>query len=169
MKKAMIALAGVLSVMLLASCTKEVEIDGDVDRSDLTNQSYSYILKAEGTVTWTKEFDWSSGTVKDVNKSVSVTSGQLSWETDASASGNAKEYRLYNVEWKAADDTVSSFGWPIDEIVKYNGKYYADSIADTNEIEITNPESSSFSVKGTYKNGTGDNATTYTIDVKFSR
>ncbi|MBP3365817.1 MAG: hypothetical protein J6K96_02355 [Treponema sp.] len=167
MKKAMIALAGVLSMLMLASCTKEVEIDGDVDRTDVTNQSYEYMLKAEGTVTWTKEFDWRSGTMKDVNKSVSVTSGQISWETDASASGNAKKYYL-DVEWKAADDTTS-FSWPFYRIVKYNNKYYAGSIADTNEIEITNPESSSFSVKGTYKNGTSDNATTYTIDVKFSR
>lgn len=44
----MLALAGVVSAMLLASCQKEVEIDGDVEKE---SSSYSYRYTVSGTAT----------------------------------------------------------------------------------------------------------------------
>lgn len=129
MKKLTAALAGIVMVMLAASCQKEVEIDGDVD---IAPAEYDYRLKAEGTV----KIAESDGTIKMYD----IKEGTIEW----SAYTNAN-YRKYYLSFNAGSNIHYSDDA---KIIKYDGKFYWNDVNDKNEVVVTNPESSAFTVTG---------------------
>ncbi|MBP3365818.1 MAG: hypothetical protein J6K96_02360 [Treponema sp.] len=153
MKKMMIALAGIVSVMMLASCQKEVEIDGDADVTDVTVRNYEYCLTGSGTVTCKEDGE---------TKTYTVTAGEISWSTDAKSHTNQYEYELYGI--KVKDDYM---GFPFDKIVEYEGTFYAEDVGakEYKDIKITDPKKDTFTVTGSCKVDDVE----YTFDVTFKR
>lgn len=152
----MIALAGILSVMLIASCTKEVEIEGDADVANVDWQNYQYRLKASGTVKY-PVYDEESG--KYVQKTATLKSddsscgGWLSYNKDSNRHSNYKRYGL-NVWSGDGDMSLESRSLIGDKvtIIEHDGSYYFEKADEKYKAEGTsNPESESFTVKGTWE------------------
>ena len=171
----MVALAGIVSVMMLASCQKEVEIDGDVDTTT-TDRSYSYRLTAEGDVSYI-EAEENKNTRKIIAAEdartvlCAVDAGQISWEVSAYNQTNEKKYK-FEASW-SGDSNIPMGKESItfsSDIIKYKDAYYWGTVAASNKIEMTNPESSTFTMKGTVP--VKKNSTDYrllTFDLKFTR
>ena len=153
MKKAMIALAGIVSVMMLASCTKEVEIDGDADVTNVTERKYEYRLTGSGTVTCKEDGE---------TKTYTVTAGKISWSTNANKHTNQYEYELDEIKVK---DEYMDF--PFYKIVEYEGTFYAKDVGakEYKDIKITDPKKDTFTVTGSCK----DDDVEYTFNVTFKR
>lgn len=170
MKKMMIALAGVLSVMLLASCTKEVEIEGDADVTNVDWQNYQYRLKASGTVKYPvydeEKGEWVQKTVT-LKSDDSSCGGWIGWNKDSNHHSNYKscwfnvwgdgfslndKIGYYNSKEKKCDSPA---------IINYDGAYYLREKKDDCKLEISNPESESFTVKGTWKGSVNDGNSYY--------
>lgn len=170
----MIALAGVLSVMLLASCTKEVEIEGDADVTDVSSQTYNYRLKVSGTVKYPvydeEKGEWVQKTVT-LKSDDSSCGGWIGWNKNSNDHRNYKSYwfnvwggglSLNNVignrkwNWNGEGDKFDS-----PEIINYDGAYYLREKKDDCKLEISNPDSESFTVKGTWKGSVNDGESYY--------
>lgn len=192
MKKMTAALAGILTAMLLASCQKEVEIDGDVS---LEKTSYDYRLKVNGTVTKAvyekkeKEekyvpgvgnlvYEWDSVENDAEEYSAKDWKGTVQWDNDTNS--NVKKYYL-----TITDDRKE---FPTEMTIEYYDKEYGVAekgfwgwsyvvgYSTESHNTITNPEKSSFKVKVSYSDkddnreyAIGETYTEYTYDLTFTR
>lgn len=173
MKKMMVALAGIVSVLMLASCQKVVEVDGDVS---IEKTSYSYRMEVTGTASYVlAEYDsvkkeWKA---KEGAESVELVAneGWLSWEDYAVT--NQKKYYInawYNGDTEKTVLTLD--GLDLDELIEYKGEFYMpDDVKPKNKVTVTgSPRDDSFGVKVSNRHveRNGDDVL-LTFDLTFSR
>ena len=150
MKKCWFALVGIVSVLMLASCEKVVEIDGDVS---IAKTSYSYRMEITGTASYVlAEYDsvkkeWKA---KSDAKSVELVAneGWLYWN-DAENT-NQKTYSINT--WYSGDTEKSVLylsDLDLDDMVEYKGEFYMpDDVKPINKVTVTgSPRDESFTVK----------------------
>lgn len=172
MKKAMIALAGIVSVMMLASCQKEVEIDGDVS---LEKTGYEYamdVVCTDATVASPKETN-SDGDVTKWDTPVVLRADTGSIEWDDYKNSNVKEYEL-RVKCNGkinADERKLELSYV--DLIKCKDSWYLEDVLDANKVTVTgSPEDSSFTVtaKNWIKYGySNSDVKRYNFTLKFTR
>lgn len=187
MKKAMIALAGIVSVMMLASCQKEVEIDGDVSKEKTAYEYYLDVTECTATevdVVYDSETEKWNKAEGAAAYTLKANTASVSWNTNTNT--NMTEYTLeigYTGALKANERILS--GWI--KFVECNGKYYyhrvknnyyeqwtpADFVPE-NELTVTgSPKEASFTIAGTWVSewySGSERGTQYSIDaLKFTR
>lgn len=123
----MTALAGVLTVMLLASCQKEVEIDGDVEEEPA---SYSYRYVVSGTARhkyqqykneeWISQDDWEEDRIANM--------ATIEWNDDKNTSQTVYYVSVfYSSDGLEETDGASFSGM----LTKCGDKYYFRSWDDS--------------------------------------
>lgn len=149
MKKCWFALVGIVSVLMLASCEKVVEIDGDVS---IAKTSYSYRMEITGTASYVlAEYDsvkkeWKA---KSDAKSVELVAneGWLYWN-DAENT-NQKTYSIKT--WYSGDTEKSVLDLSdldLDDLIEYKGEFYLGWIGSDAKVTVTgSPRDESFTVK----------------------
>lgn len=187
MKKMMIALAGIAAVMMLASCQKEVEIDGDVSLEQST--TYDYRLKVNGTVT---KSVYKRGLVKDIygkehglgwnyvqddknESSAKDWQGNVTWENNPNSKSNVKEYALTITDDRKEFPTELTIEY-YDKKYRVAGNNYSSYGAFEGGVIDTSPEKSTFELRVIYSTrdderdyDIGDTYTQYSYDLTFTR
>lgn len=190
MKKMMIALAGIAAVMMLASCQKEVEIDGDVSLEQPT--TYDYRLKVNGTVRKTvyelKETEeyyspdgnshttaWYAVKGKGENYTVNNWQGSIHWKNDPDYKSNVKEYALTISDDRKEFPTELTIEF-YDKKYRVAGKHYSSYDSEYSGVLDTSPEKSTFKLRVDYDvrdddkdYKIGDTYTNYSYDLTFTR
>lgn len=181
MKKAMIALAGILSVMMLASCQKEVEIDGDVSEEKTAYEYYLDVTECTATevdVVYDSETEKWNKAEGAAAYTLKANTASVSWNTDTNT--NMTEYTL-NTGYEGALKAGELYLPRRIYFAECNGKYYrraewtpADFVPE-NELTVTgSPKEASFTIAGTWVSewysGSEKRGTQYSIDaLKFTR
>ncbi|MBP3366739.1 MAG: hypothetical protein J6K96_07080 [Treponema sp.] len=132
MKKMMIALAGIVSVMMLASCQKEVEIDGDVSTE---KTEYRYRMEITGTGSYVPaEWDKTAKKWKAVEGAEAVelvaNRGWLSW--DDSYNSNEEDYAINT--WYNGDVPEGKKVLQLKELFPYDDKDEATRLKKYREV-----------------------------------
>lgn len=170
MKKMMVALVGIVSAMMLASCKMEVTNDVSLEKT-----SYSYRMAVTGTASYVlAEYDSvkKAYKAKDGAEKVElvVNEGWLSWNDDENT--NQKSYYIntwYRGDTEKARLNLSDFD--IESIIEYKGEFYMRDIGEGYKVTVEgSPRDESFSVKITdcAVERYGQDVL-LTFDLKFSR
>lgn len=153
MKKMMIALAGAVSVLLLASCQKEIEIDGDVS---LENNGGGYRMTVLGTGSYV-EAEYDDAAEKWVAKdgaqpvALAANEGWIGWDDQRNT--NQKTYEIntwYNGKLPEKSKKLELKGmFPREYYLKeYKGKFYMPDVGLGNEVTVTgSPKDKKFTVE----------------------
>lgn len=148
MKKMMVALAGIVSVLMLASCQKVVEVDGDVS---IEKTSYSYRMEVTGTASYVlAEYDsvkkeWKA---KEDAKSVELVAneGWLNWRDYVNT--NQKEYSINT--WYSGDTEKAKLylgNLDLDDLVEYKGEFYLGNVDPSKKVAVKgSPRDEEFTV-----------------------
>lgn len=151
MKKMMVALAGIVSVLMLASCQKVVEVDGDVS---MAKTSYSYRMEITGTASYVlAEYDpakkeWKA---KEGAKPVELVAnaGWLNWGD--SVNTNQKEYSIdtwYNGDAEKAVLYFDDLG--LKKLCEYKGEFYLGDVNSSRKVTVKgSPRDEEFTVTAT--------------------
>lgn len=173
MKKMMVALVVIVSVLMLASCQKVVEVDGDVS---MAKTEYSYRMEVTGTASYVlAEKDSASNTWKAKEGAESVelvaNEGWLYWSDEEDT--NQKSYSINT--WYSGDTekrVLYLSDLDLDELIEYKGEFYMpDDVKPKNKVTVTgSPRDDSFGVKVSNRHveRNGDDVL-LTFDLTFSR
>ena len=146
----MIALAGIVSVMMLASCQKEVEIDGDVS---LEKTEHWYRMAVEGTASSIEAEQRADGTYVEKSGATAdtlvVNAGGVSWND--SLATNDKNRTEINTWYEGNTDSDVLY---LEGILYESSKTYYFEPRNGEKCEVTvigNPHDKKFTVSGKYR------------------
>lgn len=157
MKKMMVALAGIVSVLMLASCQKVVEVDGDVS---IEKTSYSYRMGITGTASYVlaEEDSWKAKEgAKPVELVVNDAGCVLNW--DDYKITNQKDYEFDSMWFGAApvgkknlteDILFSLDDWCSRKLCEHDGDFYWGDVNPNLKVTVKgSPRDKEFTVTAT--------------------